>query len=128
MTPLLNGRGSKSEHHVQCNGKRLVRIRYGFVTDQISICNRSVITIRYTSFDKSTATDPIRYLSIGSVEQSVTDEFLISSGFFFLVVYMYIFLTQSTRVSRNVYEGTKVVYRLRQSLAEPLSVHTNNLR
>ena len=83
MTPLLNGRGSKSEHHVQCNGKRLVRIRYGFVTDQISICNRSVITIRYTSFDKSTATDPIRYLSIGSVEQSVTDEFLISSGFFF---------------------------------------------
>ena len=87
MTPLLNGRGSKSEHHVQCNGKRLVRIRYGFVTDQISICNRSVITIRYTSFDKSTATDPIRYLSIGSVEQSVTDEFLISSGYFFLVVY-----------------------------------------
>ena len=86
MTPLLNGRGSKSEHHVQCNGKRLVRIRYGFVTDQISICNRSVITIRYTSFDKSTATDPIRYLSIGSVEQSVTDEFLISSRFFFLVV------------------------------------------
>ena len=66
--------------------KHLLRIRYGFVTDQISIGARTVKTIRYTSFDKSTVTDPISKPSIGSVEQSVTDEYLISYGFFFLVV------------------------------------------
>ena len=61
----------------------MVNIRYGFVTDPISICTRSVITIRYTSFDKSTATDPISSPSDGSVKQSVPDEYLICYGFFF---------------------------------------------
>ena len=59
--------------------KRLLRIRYGFVTDPISICTRSVITIR---FDKPTATEPTLSPLDGSVEQSVPDEYLISYGFF----------------------------------------------